>query len=1149
MIKRKNYIQAPSFIKAALTETRPLQLTFQDLLNTNIESTSSFQYDPLDYPVKSTQQLNVDWSKFEEHTFFQSAEVKTNVAFDQIVNGFPFDGTRVEVERFFEKLTGYEKWVYDQFPRFAGQLHFSGTQVGEDPSNGFSSGLGTRIEVKDSAGWLFPDISKNDSGEPVLNPPPNKSFTIETHIFVPNQNNDSQVVFQKLSPNKNQGFTFYLEPSTNSYATGTFCIVSGGVNNTVSCNFLKGQFNHLCVSLNREIGDNYLQVFVNEGMQNESKKQKSIGTFTDTSQLIIGSGSSFYNDSTYVTPQQTFSGTLDEFRIFHSYRTIQQQRAYASKGIYSTDTLKLYFRFNEPSSSLSSNPNDSVNAIVLDSSGNSLHGLIQNFDNSLRQSSEADALSLMTAERPEFKVILFPYNPDVISLNTKLLSSASLYDQANPNLITKLVPRHYLREGGEEEGLKSTEIEGTIGDSYGGEGIPGQGQLGSAQIILTFLYIWAKFFDDIKMFVDAFGTLKTVEYNLPGTVPDNFLNSLADSYGIYLPPFFNDASILQYVEGEDVSENELSTYTLKQVQSNLLRRVLVNMPDIMKSKGTQHSVRSYLRSVGIDPDNSVRIREFGGPSLNQFGTSRETRTEYSSAVDFQTASIVTTSFLSSSRTEPGFPFPIGPFSDGISTNKNDGLLTSGSWTYEACYKYTAENLKKFDTTHQSLVRFEVTGSAMTAKPGIILNLIGSSSLTAYIRPGMASSSPLLELTLPIDIFNGEKWNVSVGCNRNDSIGSAVSSSYFLRAATQNDGDISRIYTTSSFFLENPSGEGNAFKLLSATNNASGSRIVIGKNSNIPEGGMGYLYLNSTLDVDDIARETQCVGQVSNVRFWSKGLTELEWREHVRNPKSLGVEDALTNYNYVTTKTGSFERLRLSTLEKQTARTASLSGEIVFNDFSENNVRVVGTSFPASQQVFIGDIYGYSYLSPYFDEYSSTEKIRIRGFKELEYLKDAPYATLGPAYELPPGETPRDDVRFSVEFSLIDSLNKDIINMFATHDKLSTAIGSPELMFSPDYPDLERLRDVYFNRLKDKMNFRNFFEFYRWFDLSMGKFIEQLVPRKTKFKGMNFVIESHALERHKMEYKSNEIYLGDSGLRSRLRDVLLSQQIVGSINRF
>ncbi|NBP57571.1 hypothetical protein EBU71_13745, partial [bacterium] len=145
--------------------------------------------------------------------------------------------------------------------------------------------------------------------------------------------------------------------------------------------------------------------------------------------------------------------------------------------------------------------------------------------------------------------------------------------------------------------------------------------------------------------------------------------------------------------------------------------------------------------------------------------------------------------------------------------------------------------------------------------------------------------------------------------------------------------------------------------------------------------------------------------------------------------------------------------------------------------------------------------------------------------------------------------PQDDVRFSIEFSLIDSLNKDIINMFATFDTLSKAIGSPELLYSPDYPDLERLRDIYFNRLKQKMNFRNFLEFYRWFDLSMSNFIEQLVPRKTRFKGINFVIESHLLERHKMEYKSTDAYLGDSLSLKRRDDTILTQQVVGKISRF
>jgi hypothetical protein len=263
---------------------------------------------------------------------------------------------------------------------------------------------------------------------------------------------------------------------------------------------------------------------------------------------------------------------------------------------------------------------------------------------------------------------------------------------------------------------------------------------------------------------------------------------------------------------------------------------------------------------------------------------------------------------------------------------------------------------------------------------------------------------------------------------------------------------------------------------------------------------------------------------------------------------LGVESPLTNYNYVTQTSGSFEKLRLSILEKQNILTASSDGSIQFIDFSENNFHSTGRNFSANKNVHLGEIFNYSYMSPNFDEYSTSEKIRVRGFQDEELLNGAPWAIKGPAYEIPAGETPLDDPRLSIEFSLIDSLNRDIINMFATLDEMANAIGSPEMMYSPDYPDLEKLRDVYFNRLSEKLNFKSFFEFYRWFDKSIGTFIQQLVPRKTKFKGTNFVIESHMLERHKIEYQSSEIYLGDS-TRSRIRDTLLVQQIVGNIRRY
>ena len=52
--------------------------------------TSSYRYDDPGNPLKSTQQLNVDWTNFANHTFFNSAEAKVNMAFETIINNYPF---------------------------------------------------------------------------------------------------------------------------------------------------------------------------------------------------------------------------------------------------------------------------------------------------------------------------------------------------------------------------------------------------------------------------------------------------------------------------------------------------------------------------------------------------------------------------------------------------------------------------------------------------------------------------------------------------------------------------------------------------------------------------------------------------------------------------------------------------------------------------------------------------------------------------------------------------------------------------------------------------------------------------------------------------------------------------------------------------
>ena len=1147
----------PTTIKYALEGNKPIQTSYDDIKDTNIGSETSFLYDPVGYPLKSTQQLEVDWSKFENHTFFSSAEAKVNLAFEKIINGYPFDGSRSEIESFFEKLTGFERWVFDQFPKNRGQLHFSGTLVGED----INGTLGTWIKIKDQAGSLYPSLSTKNDGKSVISPGSDKTFTIETHVYLPEITNGKQIIFQKASDSEH-GITLYLDQSAStSQATAKFSAINGKKSVTAAGVLEKGKFNHICATLNRETsGVNFIEFYVDTQLTEKSKYSVNLGDMTiDNSDVLIGSGVSMSLNGALFTPTQTFSGSIDEFRIFHSTRSEKQQKLFQKKSIYSTPELKLYYRFNEPVPPLTSDESDAINAIVLDYSGNSMHAVITNFTSSLRQDASNDTKSLMIYEKEETCPVLFPAYPAIVTLNENLLSNAKDYDQQNPNLITRLVPQHYFFEAENKEGV-SVNTENDEVQSYGGNGLPGQGKLSASQIIVSFLYIWAKFFDEIKIFIDSFGNLGYVDYANFDNMPKNFLYDMLRNYGFNFPTPFNDTTIDQYINAENIQEEvATSAFPLKYIQNEMLKRVLINIPDIVRSKGTQHSIRSFLRSVGIDPENSLRIREFGGPTTRQLTFAREKKKDYGAMVLFNTSSLAYTPFLTSSRTEVGFPYPVGNmilknqyYPHGISDFEGDGLLTSGSWSVEAIYKFSSENFKIFNT--QSLLRMCTTGSFGEI---CVVNLVGTfsdndSKLTLFARPANATTSPRLSLELPLpskNVFDDSRWNITFGCDRNDSTGSYVSSSYYLRAGTQNDGEITWYNSTSSYFQEAPLGELNIFRDKSLSYNASGSYILIGSQSIQAGSTSAYRFLNNTSFNPDLCRIVNFSGRASNLRFWSKTFSEPEWKEHVRNYKSRGVENPYLNYNYVTKLTGSWERLRLETLTKQEIKQADNNGKIEFTDFSQNNLHSFGINFPSDKPCIIGEIFDHSYLSPYFDEASSAEKIRIRGYLDYDLVREKPWAMPSPVHEIVASERPNDDVRLSIEFSPIDALNRDIVTIFSSFDVIDNALGSPELVYSPDYPDLDKLKEIYFNRISEKINFKNFFEFYRWFDRTLGTFIEQLVPRKTRFKGTNFVVESHMLERSKLEYQSTDIYLGESD-RHKIKDgIFLLQQVVGTLKKY
>jgi len=799
---------------------------------------------------------------------------------------------------------------------------------------------------------------------------------------------------------------------------------------------------------------------------------------------------------------------------------------------------------------------------VLDHSGNGLHARVNNFNISQRSSSSFGSVPLI-AENSKYSPVLFPSFSEVTNFNSTLLVSASDYDYNNPNLVTKLIPRHYLLESKQSEGFASED--GDVSNEIVAiNDQPGGAKVGQSQIISSLLYTMSETFDELKCFVDEFKRLLKVDYVTKDTISNQLLPWLSRYYGVKLENMYAAANIQQINQGESVTLGRGVTEPLQLIQNTLWRRILSDLPKTFANRGTMESLKSTLRNFGINSDGPVRIRELGGAKSYFIGDSYLKRHEIASMLDFSgsfagsatspnaqgfyaTYPYITSSYLSGSRTEPGYPI-LDPRNLFLATASN-GLFTSGSWTVEGTYKFL-ESLPH--PTPQSLVRMFTTGTAGTAAPyGLLMfNVVANSedldnnvtgSLQLWGRTSSYASTPVLSLSLPnVNIFDGGKWQISFGRQRNDEIDSFVSSSYFLRASKFTVGGLEQYYTTSTYFDDSYY---NLLQSYDGNQNTSGSFLALG--NQFIFAGAGSVGLNDTVSAPSAARTTMFTGKVSGLRFWSKALTETESKMHARNFKSLGVENPDVNFNFVTNASGSFERLRIDASTDQIVTMSNSSGKITLFDFSQNNLTFGGGSFESNKQIIKSERFDFETLSPDFKS-ENPNKIRVRSYLD-DTLAETYGAQLAPLHRLPQNEQPKDDKRIQIEISAVQALNEDIMNIFATLDYLDNGIGSPELVFAQDYPALRHLRRVYFNRLTEKVNFVQVFQFFKWFDETIGDYLSQMLPYDSRFMGSSFVIEPHALERPKFIYNYYDLYLGEENRGGK--EIILVQQFVGNVRKF
>ena len=131
----------------------------------------------------------------------------------------------------------------------------------------------------------------------------------------------------------------------------------------------------------------------------------------------------------------------------------------------------------------------------------------------------------------------------------------------------------------------------------------------------------------------------------------------------------------------------------------------------------------------------------------------------------------------------------------------------------------------------------------------------------------------------------------------------------------------------------------------------------------------------------------------------------------------------------------------------------------------------------------------------------------------------------PVYEINYDKQKKNDVRFSIEMSNTKHLNEDIGKLFDSIDFFADIISDFGAMNEGHYNKFEKFSDFYFKRIKsNQIQMTPLYDLYQIFDNVLTEMLQDFISSRVKFNNNIYVIESHALERHKFHYKFLESHI-------------------------
>ena len=516
---------------------------------------------------------------------------------------------------------------------------------------------------------------------------------------------------------------------------------------------------------------------------------------------------------------------------------------------------------------------------------------------------------------------------------------------------------------------------------------------------------------------------------------------------------------------------------LDDVNKSLYKRIYHNIPYLLKTKGTLPGLRALITSYGI-PDTILRINEYGGKDKVNSNDWDYWQNEFNYA--FSTSG---SNFISSSwGLNTAWNAPNDVPSTLMFRFKTDGLPTSNIPYSQSLWYGDGGTAITLTYTGSAYVSGSYSGS-------IIDPYYQYATLTFY--PDTNNASQTASIYLPF--YNSEWWSVMVTKDSN---------TYTLYSQNKiyeggDNGTVLGFKESSSVTFTFPNWDNTItsyFPISFSALNSTGYDIV--SYDVAIYDGTGSLF----------GTYTPFIGSYQEIRYYTVPISESVFTDYTMNPHSI-------------------EGNSLNSSPNELAFRASIGGEQYTSSISIHP-KVTGSW--VTTHSFASDSNFYYDASPNFvpnREYTFadqpvagirnavSDKIRIENNVMPEGDTLSPFMALSQMVNISQSYTQNINY-LEVAFSPQNEINEDIVDQLG-YFNIGEYIGDPRQRFDlhNTYPDLDKLRNDYFEKYTKNYNLTDFIRLIKFFDNSLFKMIRDFVPARTSL-ASGVVIKQHLLERNK-----------------------------------